>query len=337
MSTVDVVITTINDYDEHSDAFLSWYAVAKAMGGRLIVVGDLRTPWQKYADLQCSDFKYLTVSECDSRWGALSSLVGTGTYCRKEFGYLVSTADYVFETDDDNICTDVKAACDAMRAAMHHGLAIECTMAQPGFVNVYDYFDGDGSWPRGYPMEYRESVSPGNGWSTGKINAVMRDQHVTCWVPGGEPDYCAVYRMYVAKHRAERKLARAEGRDVRDPVLLQPNMSFCCFNSQATLWPKSLKRQMAFPLSCPSRAADLIRGYWVQRVYPLLYADGQRWVAQVRNEHSVLDDWIGERCAGEGAEMFAETGDEFASFGLVENLERRHRSLWVQALKKETT
>lgn len=116
----------------------------------LIVVGDTKTPHQKYKDLDCI---YLSPDDQEILNKELSDIIGWNSIRRRNLGFLFAYqqgADIVATVDDDNI------PYDDWGTDLYVGQEIECDL----YESEHDVFDPlsvtfrNEVWHRGYPIEY---------------------------------------------------------------------------------------------------------------------------------------------------------------------------------------
>lgn len=266
-----VIITSIYPATEAVRAFAAW------PGWTTVVVGDRKSP----PDWACEGVVYLSLQRQLEIAPAFCQHLPENTYTRKMVGYLYAFAhgaEAIFESDDDNIpYPGAAAVVDAHLA--RRGTLRPALASDSGWVNIYDRFGAQRTWPRGYPMQKLQAV-----------DRAVREQPdglpwgVLQYLADGDPDVDAVYRMTDGAeiHFArERQCSLARG-------------SYSPFNSQATLWVPETFPLMFLPLGVPDRVTDILRGYIA---LACLWAQGHTLgvaspvVHQVRNAHNLLKDF----------------------------------------------
>lgn len=339
--TCSVVLTTVNSPSArggfYHEVYRNWHDVAAALNGKLIIVGDEKTPDNAYVGLfDAKHYEYLSLTDQDKWWPELSALIGRNTYCRKELGYLhaFEQSDFVFETDDDNYPMGVEVAINTLHESMRvcdgdSQLDWTAKVYASGPYNYYGEVERrPDRWARGLPFWYRERWGVKNRLALAGMNVPC-----VCWMPAGEPDYCALCRMMHGNSRLERTST-----DRAEPALVgkipEHPWVFSVFNSQATLWSRVAMPQMLLALSCHQRAADLIRSYIVQVYHPALLADGRDWVKQTRNVHDMLTDYQDEFSAAAGFDRFLETRNVFDSFRIQPHIAHAHNVEWLRHVSK---
>ncbi len=242
---------------------------------RFIVIGDRKSP----APFRLEGCDFWSIDRQRELPFALSRLLPTGHYARKNLGYLLamqSGADTLLETDDDNIPRP--AFFDA------HEREVECEFfSEAGWVNVYESFTNVRIWPRGYPLEELDKASQANG--------KRPVRKVRCPIQQGladeNPDVDAVYRLTRGLPIQFEKSARLGlGRNAWSP-----------FNSQNTVWFPEAFPLLYLPAYCSFRMTDIWRSFVAQRIawendWAILYHEPTVW--QDRNEHNILKDFEDE-------------------------------------------
>jgi hypothetical protein len=271
MKNLWIVITTIN---KPTKAIVEYSKTAKRMGWKLLIVGDAKTP-ADYANFDC---EFLPLDAQHKNWGEFSRLVPLNHYCRKNIGYLhafQNGADWVFDTDDDNIPLEGFAeSLIAKRSAQ--------VVAREGFVNVYKYFTDAPLWPRGLPLQDIGQA----GTVTGQIEE--RSFVLTQFLADQDPDVDAIYRL---------TNNRSISFDRSAPAVYLPPGTWSPFNSQATLLNRVCFRTLYLPCHVPFRMTDIWRSFVAQK---MLWADGEGIafvrpnVVQERNPHDFFKDFKDE-------------------------------------------
>jgi hypothetical protein len=265
-----LVLTTIA---KDSNSILQGiYNRAISNGCQVVQVLDLKSGSLGYPGVQT-----LTISDQEELEFDLASRLPFNSYSRKNLGYLIAIAnrsEWIIETDDDNIPSD-----DFFKLDSYIGDMSEITTED--WFNVYHYFGGGGSWPRGYPLErikssdqYMATVSEFECLNS-PIFQVLADS---------DPDVDAIYRLtrelpIVFNSNPPARLSKG---------VVSP------FNSQATWWRQDVFALLYFPSLISWRAADIWRSFIATRI---LQSNGSSvtffpaLVKQIRNEHSLLLDF----------------------------------------------
>ena len=247
------------------------------MPGRLIVVGDKKTP----ASWSLPQVEYLAPQAQVEDGGALAKALPWNHYCRKMLGYLRAVrrgAEVIFDTDDDNLPKPgwYIPAFDGTYAATFEGL---------GFLNVYRSFSNSHIWPRGFPL--RSILDPQTVLAPENTRPARVKVGIWQMLVDANPDVDAIYRLVDN---------RTHFFQDRDPLILGAG-TICPFNSQATAFNKPLFPLLYLPASVTPRFTDILRGLVAQ---PIMWAAGyslgftQAMVVQERNPHDFLKDFESE-------------------------------------------
>jgi len=319
-----VCVTTIQS---PTPAMRELYLRVEQTGGRLVVAGDIKGPMAyvmnashpSLADgytspsfsssnnppiLQptnpqsnvANEFvDFLSLSDQLSAGFALSELLPTGHYARKNIAYLHairSGAKCIYETDDDNAPlpswrprTEIVASVRKIEP-VSGPQEFRGSERSPQWINVYRYFSGDlDIWPRGFPLnEIRNDVnlSACQPSSVSGAHAPVQQGLVN-----GSPDVDAVWRL---------TQDRPFEFDNRSSLWLAPGQ-WCPFNTQSTWWWPVAYPLLYIPSHCSFRMSDIWKSFVAQRC---LWAMGfgvvfhAPEVVQERNEHNLMKDFADE-------------------------------------------
>jgi hypothetical protein len=288
------MVTVVTTVQHPTSAMLTLVESAVAVNEHVVVVADLRTP----GDFRLDGAVYLSVDEQRGLAFRTAELMPYNSYARKNIGYLRAIAldaELIRETDDDNfVGPGFFAAPSERRAARLPEASL--------FVNPYSYFEGNGLWPRGYPLDLVLEDRP----LTTVACEVTSGRNVFQGLADGEPDVDAVFRMT----RGGRDVTFADA----EPLCI-PKGCYAPFNSQATCWESGTWPLLYLPSTCSFRMTDIWRGYIAQRV---LHAIGGSLVftaalaRQDRNPHNLMSDFRDEIEGYLGYRRFVSTLQETA-------------------------
>lgn len=265
-----VVVTTI----QGPTACLSSLAsVASEAGGRVVVVGDTKTP----VDFSLDGAEFLSVEAQLGTGSQLAARTPVRHYARKNLGYVSairSGAKVIYESDDDN------------RPLPSWTVRQETTMAAvclgSGWINAYRQFTADSIWPRGMPLD--AVLAPSAERVSTAEDLVKVRAPIQQGLANGEPDVDAVWRLTMP-----REVAFGEA----PSLLLRPG-AWCPFNSQSTWWFPIAYPLLYLPSSCSFRMTDIWRSFVAQRC---LWEMGLGVVFhgpevfQTRNAHDLMRDF----------------------------------------------
>ena len=243
----------------------------------LVVVGDLKSP----EEYELPEAKFLSVNLQKKLGFRLSDLLPFNHYCRKNLGYLYAAknnADYIIDTDDDNIPYKDGGFPDFKGNFLQAGL-------KPGFVNIYKYFTKQNIWPRGYPLRLlapEQNVDFPENLPTANVK-------IGFWqgLADEDPDVDAIYRLlYNTPCTFEKKPPLTLKKGVISP-----------FNSQNTACIKELFPLLYLPSTVSFRFTDILRSFIAQPVmwmydYHLGFTSAS--VKQLRNVHDYMKDFESE-------------------------------------------
>lgn len=138
-----IVTTTINKPTEATIKY------SQKGDWTLIVVGDLKTPHDKYQKLNCI---YLDPQEQEKKYKKLSDAIGWNSIQRRNVGFVEAYnlgADVIATVDDDNI------PYESWGKDIYIGQEIECDLYEPanGVFDPLSVTKRNDLWHRGYPIE----------------------------------------------------------------------------------------------------------------------------------------------------------------------------------------
>jgi hypothetical protein len=292
------------------------HEVAKQDGGRVIVVGDRKTP----ADWSCDGVEYLSPDAQLATGWRTAEVHPWNRYGRKMIGYLEAIArgsEAIVDLDDDNVPNA------DFGFPPFEGRFLE--VRSDSYYNVYRRFTDEFIWPRGYPLRQLTE--------TNHVEESASECSVGVWqaLADGDPDVDAIYRLTVKDMVEDPVYFRDE-----DPVVLAPG-TICPFNSQNTLFGERAFPLLYLPATVTMRASDIVRSLVAQ---PILWAAEMRLgflgpnVTQERNEHDYLDDFEDEIPLYLRAEEFSAvaTSAVSADRSIEENLRSVYAALGDQEL-----
>jgi hypothetical protein len=265
-----IVVTSINPPTTAIKAL----AELCRQGWSAVVVGDTKTP----ADWHQDNIHYLSVDEQKKTFGAYADLLPYRHYCRKNLGYLYALskgADYVLETDDDNI------PYDSFGKKISRAVAGRRTTKQ-GWVNVYKCFTKAPIWPRGLPLDEIQGAVVTEKQSTPVDCAIQQ------YLADTDPDVDAIYRLTCTDE--------VDFDADAESVVLEKG-SWVPFNSQNTLFFKDVFPLLYLPCHVSFRMTDIWRSFVAQAA---LWVHGGRLafhpstVKQIRNPHDLMRDFRDE-------------------------------------------
>ncbi len=243
-------------------------------GYELVVVGDKKSP----DDWYCPNTLYLSVNNQCTDSFKLSKILPYNHYCRKMLGYLYAMkegADYIIDTDDDNIPKNNWAFPEFDGVFMK-------TKSNIGFINIYNYYTSQNIWPRGLPLRLIKEK--------GNFDDVSYSQiAIGVWqgLADGDPDVDAIYRLTSNEPCFF---------DEKPPIALSKG-TVTPFNTQNTIIRKELFPLMYLPTYVTFRFTDILRGLIAQPImwlydYHLGFTNAT--VIQERNDHDFFKDFISE-------------------------------------------
>jgi hypothetical protein len=244
-------------------------------GRRFIVIGDVASP----PDFELAGCDFHGLDRQTATGLRIAALLPTRHYARKNIGYLLAAregAEIIVETDDDNLPNEGFWARRERRQYVP-------LLRDAGWVNVYRYFTGALTWPRGLPLdEIIKAPPPFEG-----IAVAESDCPIQQGLADGNPDVDAIYRLILPlplSFRADRRVALGSG-------------AWSPFNSQNTTCWREAFPLLYLPSYCSFRMTDIWRSFVAQRIawengWSILYHEPT--VSQLRNDHDLMRDFRDE-------------------------------------------
>ncbi len=240
-------------------------------GQRSIIVGDRKTPDTTWPE----GVEFIGLAQQERFGYSLAPLLPLDHYARKNLGYLaaiLSDADCIFDTDDDN------APLPGWKPRTLQTSARRCS--QSGWVNAYRWFSDEHIWPRGLPLDgaHRDAATPSLSGPALVLAPLQQG------LANGSPDVDAVWRLLMDREVTFRSA---------ESVSLSAGC-WCPFNSQSTWWFPPAFPLMYLPSFVSFRMTDIWRSFSAQRC---LWALGHEVVFhgpemfQDRNPHNLLRDF----------------------------------------------
>lgn len=266
-----LVITTIYHPNNNIKKFVDG---CKKNKWSLVIVGDKKTP-------ENFSIKYGNFISYDDQLKLkfhFSKICPINNYSRKNIGYLVSlknNSDFVVETDDDNF----PKKNFFNRIKLNYKVN---TILNRSWVNMYDLFVKSKTkykiWPRGIPLDelFKNQI---------KIDKVKKNKffYLQQGVAENNPDVDAIYRLLHDKIDVKFK-----------NIKISLGNSISTFNSQNTIWHKTLAKLMYLPVTCTMRCTDIWRSIIALQILKknkleILFFGTTMY--QNRNEHNLMSDF----------------------------------------------
>lgn len=279
---VSAVVTTIGSPVSHIE---NLDKLSRQVGGSgLYIVGDDKTP-ASWSETKVNFFPIQ--KQLDSEFGLLANLLPRNHYSRKNLGYLFSVLsgdEWIYETDDDNYLT----LAEGFQSFFNEPYSLT-EFKDNSWVNVYSDFYPKSElnedlfiWPRGFPLDL---LPMGNKVEAiGSFETNFDDVLLFNGLVDNDPDVDAIYRL---THSLPATFSRKNHLVVLSKDAISP------FNSQNTMWHKSLLPLMYLPITTSFRVTDILRSY----IANVLILNSGKSIAfsspnavQYRNEHDLLDD-----------------------------------------------
>lgn len=320
MAKKAIVITTINPPTEAVIKF------SKLKDFELFIAGDNKGPKEKW-DLE--NVHLMLMEDQKNQFPELAAKTAENHYARKNIAYaaaIQSGAEYLYESDDDNI------PYDFFPVFAESEVTAPEVVAPPAF-NIYSLFTKANIWPRGIPLNRikneAESITEGK-----KVKPLIQQS-----LANSDPDVDAIYRLTNGDFVTF---------DQDKTYAIAPH-TYVPFNSQNTYWDKQVFPILYLPSTVKSRVTDIWRGYIAQRILwelnsEMLFSSAS--VYQERNFHNLMRDFEEEldlylksesllqdldalQLTGSPAEMLVQTYEQLIKKGYFQAEEIEIVKEWV--------
>ncbi|KAG2627815.1 hypothetical protein PVAP13_3KG263587 [Panicum virgatum] len=238
-------------------------ALARVRGWQLLAVGDSRTP----AGWELKGAIFLSL-DLQAQLGYRSvDFLPYGSHVRKTAGYLFAIqhgAMVIFDADDRAEVPGNDLGkhfdVDLGSGVTNHPVLLQYSHADPNrtVVNPYVHFGQRSVWPRGLPLDKVGEVAHEVFYT----EVFSGRQFIQQGLSDGLPDVDAVF-YFTRKPPTSAFDLRF---DSEAPKVALPQGMMAPVNSFNTLFQSPAFWGLMMPVSVSSMAADVIRGYWAQRI-----------------------------------------------------------------------
>lgn len=268
---ISIIITTISKPNK------CLKSIAKNINKNFefVIIGDKKSP----KNFKLNGANFYSISDQNSLGLKLNKSLSYNHYSRKNIGYLLAyknNSEFFYETDDDNL--------PLKSFYQKKNLEIKAYKAEKKkYINIYKYYSNQNIWPRGFPLRYlKERVLKVSKLSIKKIKSPVQQ-----FLANNDPDVDAIFRLlYDTGDFNNKKYS-----------FFLPKGTYCPFNSQNTVWHKSVFPLMYLPSTCSFRLTDIYRSYVTQRILhesKLYLSFHPPTVRQIRNKHDLIEDFKNE-------------------------------------------
>jgi hypothetical protein len=231
-------------------------------GWQLLAVGGSETP----SDWKVAGAVFLSLEQQAVLGYQINSYLPYNSYLRKNIGYLFAIqhgATKIYDADekvkvlggDLNRVFDVELHGQKSR---HDPLLQYRSLENRSVVNPFVHFGQRSVWPRGLPLEVVPQITPDVSYT----EVLPGQQFIQQGLANGLPD---VDSIFYSTRKAEDVAIDIEFDTLAPPVALpQGTMAPC--NALNTLFQSPGFWGLLLPVSLTPKSADIVRGYWAQRI-----------------------------------------------------------------------
>lgn len=237
-------------------------ALASLGGWQLLAVGGSETP----PDWKVSGAIFLSLDYQATLGYRINTYLPYNSFLRKNVGYLFAVqhgAQKIYDGDDK--ASVLGGSLDSVfdvelqgRKSRREPLLQYRTLPNRTVVNPFIHFGQQSVWPRGLPLEFVRHISPDISY-----NEVFRGhQIIQQGLANGLPD---VDSIFYNTRRSHDELFNIRFDPGAPPVAL-PHGTMTPCNAFNTLFHSPGFWGLMLPVTVTTKAADIVRGYWAQRI-----------------------------------------------------------------------
>lgn len=252
------IVISVSDYPSDSIKKL-----LKIKGWQVLAIGDSKTP----DDWKLKGTIFLSLEEQARLGFRVVDYLPYDSYVRKSVGYLFAIqhgAKKIFDFDDRGEIIDGNLSkhfdTELLSGNGKKDVILQYSFDNPNrtVVNPYIHFGQRSVWPRGLPLENVGEIEHEEYYN----EVFSGSQFIQQGISNGLPDVDSVF-YFTRKQNLEPFDIRFDG---HAPKVALPQGVMAPVNSFNTMFHYSAFWGLMLPVSVSSMAADVIRGYWAQRL-----------------------------------------------------------------------
>eukprot|EP00249_Psilotum_nudum_P009355 c21875_g1_i1 orf=563-2974(+) len=237
-------------------------ALVKLPGWKVVVVGNSETP----SDWDVKGAIFLSVDQQAAFGYRILAHLPYDSYVRKTVGYLFAIqhgAKVIYDADENAsvLGEDLGTVFDLELTGMNsrkEPLLQYIPTHNRTCINPYIHFGQRSVWPRGFPLEFVNEINPDIYYG----QTFSGNQYIQQGLADGFPDVDSIF-YHTRKSGIESFDIHF---DPHAPAVALPQGLFAPVNNLNTLFHFPAFWALMLPVSVSSKASDIIRGYWAQRL-----------------------------------------------------------------------
>lgn len=237
-------------------------ALTRVSGWQVVAVGGEDTP----ADWKVAGAIFLSMADQAALGYRVIAHLPGNNFLRKNIGYLFAIqhgAQTIYDADEHEsvIGDDLDAHFDVYlqgRRARREPILQFRTLPNRTVVNPFIHFGQKSVWPRGFPVEFVQKITPDISYS----EVFPGRQYIQQGLANGLPDVDSIFYNTRRAHDGKINI----NFDTNAPAVALPHGTLAPCNAFNTLWHSSAFWGLMLPVTISPKAADIVRGYWAQRI-----------------------------------------------------------------------
>jgi hypothetical protein len=237
-------------------------ALTRVSGWQVVAVAGENTP----ADWKVAGAIFLSMDDQAALGYRVNAHLPYNSYLRKNIGYLFAIqhgAQIIYDADEKEsvIGDDLESRFDVYlqgRKARREPILQFRTLPNRTVVNPFIHFGQKSVWPRGYPLEFVQQIAPDISYS----EVFPGKQFIQQGLANGLPDVDSIFYNTRRSHDGNINI----NFDTNAPPVALPHGTLAPCNAFNTLFHSSAFWGLMLPVTLSPKAADIVRGYWAQRL-----------------------------------------------------------------------
>nr|PNR36429.1 hypothetical protein PHYPA_022280 [Physcomitrium patens] len=237
-------------------------ALTRVSGWQVLAVAGEDTP----ADWKVAGVIFLSMDDQAALSYRISAHLPYNNYLRKNIGYLFAIqhgAKIIYDADDKEsvIGDDLESKFDVYlqgRRARRGPILQFRTLPNRTMVNPFVHFGQKTVWPRGYPLEFVQQIAPDISYN----EVFPGKQFIQQGLANGLPDVDSIFYNTRRSHDGNINI----NFDVNAPPVSLPHGTMAPCNAFNTLFHSAAFWGLLLPVTLSPKTADIVRGYWAQRI-----------------------------------------------------------------------
>lgn len=234
-------------------------ALTRVSGWQVVAVGGENTP----ADWKVPGAIFLSMADQAALGYRVVAHLPENNFLRKNIGYLFAIqhgAQTIYDADEHEsvIGDDLDSRFDVYLQGRREPMLQFRSLPNRTVVNPFIHFGQKSVWPRGFPLEFVQEITPDISYS----EVYPGRQFIQQGLANGLPDVDSIFYNTRRSHDGTINI----NFDTNAPSVALPHGTLAPCNAFNTLFHSSAFWGLMLPVTLSPKAADIVRGYWAQRI-----------------------------------------------------------------------